>query len=136
VERGGEEDFPLKNSSYVTFFLHHPNNYESDESSNIAWTLQMLLPGFVVLDESINVEEYLSFLRLRSFKTFQSGSVETINLRDDVMVVKRELEGYETFLAVMNLGSEETEVDLNGIVDEAKSRKVAAASSGSSYTIG
>ena len=127
---------PVKNSSFVTFFLDRQTKYENDEPSNIAWTLQILLPGLIVLDDSMNAEEYWSFLQLRNHRTFQTGSVTTINLDDDVLVLKRELKGYDNFLAIMNLKGSKVEVDLQEITDSSKSRKVAAASSGSMYEIG
>lgn len=125
---------PLKNSSYVIFFLNHPNNYESNESSNRAWILQILLPGFVVLDESINIEEYSTLLALRKHETVKNGNVQTINLKEDVLVLKRELEGYETFAAVINLGPEKITVDFKDVF-EFSGYKIAAVSSGSSYQI-
>ena len=127
---------PVKNSSFVTFFLDRQTKYENDESSNNAWILQILLPGLVVLDDSINAEEYLSFLKLRNHQTFQTGSVETINLRDDVLVLKRELKGYETFIIFINLGEENVEIDWQEITGDSKNKKVAATSPGSFYQIG
>jgi hypothetical protein len=52
------------------------------------------------------------------------------------LVLKRELDGFETFVAVINLRSEKTVVDLKDVFEVSRRKKFAATSSGSLYRIG
>lgn len=63
--------------------------------------------------EKSHLKVYKAMMKLRDGKTFQHGSVKARSVKDNVLAIVRELEGYNTYITLVNLGTE-IEV-INGI---------------------
>ncbi|KAL4097548.1 hypothetical protein QTP88_022306 [Uroleucon formosanum] len=96
----------------------------------------------------INVEEqkkistsnynfYKKMSQLRRTDTLKYGDLESYNITDSIYIIKRSLPGHETYLVVMNFGSETETVVLSTIINSLKKKlQVYLGSENSAYSRG
>lgn len=100
-------------------------------SANALNFVKVLLPGFIVLDESY-LPEYSKLLELRKLEAFQKGATEITVITKNISVLKRSWDVRNSFIFVANMDSEKQILKL----EEAEHRKVATSSPLSAYMEG
>lgn len=61
--------------------------------------------------EKSHLKVYKAMMKLRESKTFQHGSVKARTVNKNVLAIVRELQGYNTYITLVNLGGENQVID-------------------------
>ncbi|XP_055592081.1 maltase A3-like [Uranotaenia lowii] len=69
-----------------------------------------------------HLKTYKALMQLRLSKTFQYGSMQVNAINSDVLAITRELEGYNTYIVLMNLGDQTQVVNANNLVSDLPSK--------------
>lgn len=115
-------------SSDIGWILRDNMKHDKGEAFNY---VKILLPGFLVIDENFNIDDYSKFFDLRNKEKFSSkGSKETIKLEENFLAFKLEVEvEHESFVVIANLAAEKIKLELNSKSDIDVFRKVVTTSS-------
>ncbi|XP_001851486.2 maltase A3 [Culex quinquefasciatus] len=69
-----------------------------------------------------HLKVYKAMMRLRESKTFQHGSMKARVVNDNVLAIVRELDGYNTYITLANLGSSNQVIDGIGLASRLPSK--------------
>lgn len=86
-------------------------------------------------DSHLKIFKALTFIR--RLRTFREGTLESTVVDNDVLVYRRQLTGYDSFLIVLNFSQTAKTIDLTQLFPSVKSQvEVIVSSLGSTYKIG